>query len=98
MSFSLLLRKQTTAQDFISPCPKVFTYEPQLSEPGKWYGTVTLIADADIIQVWLLIALDNPALEIGVRIPQPARTNYTQSFFDFRTGLVKLLCLAPKIT
>ncbi|KAK9751327.1 Serine protease gd N-terminus [Popillia japonica] len=65
VSFSIILSKGVSAQGLISPCPKVFVYEPLGAEPDKWYGTVTLVSDADLIEVWVSIIFDRPPLEVG---------------------------------
>ncbi|GBP45824.1 Serine protease gd [Eumeta japonica] len=48
-----------------SPCPNVFMYEPPGTEPGRWYGMVTLSTDITLHGLWLNIVLDEKADIVG---------------------------------
>lgn len=56
-----------TSQEFISPCPRLFKYEPRNpNEPDKWYGQATLVSESDLSGIWLRFFFDRPALQLGV--------------------------------
>lgn len=54
------------AQDFESPCPRLFVYEKKSAEPNKWYGIITVLTETDLSGLWLRIIFDEPPLQIGV--------------------------------
>ena len=54
------------SDDFQSPCPGIFRYEPP-KDQNKWYGVATLISDIELSGVWLKVILDRPAEQFGVR-------------------------------
>ncbi|RZC34687.1 limulus clotting factor C-like [Asbolus verrucosus] len=49
----------------ISPCPRLFKYEPRGSENDRWYGTVTLVSDSELSGVWLRLIFDKPSIQLG---------------------------------
>lgn len=49
-----------------NPCPRLLLIEPNSPEPDRWYGTLTLISDADLSGVWLRIIFDRPSIQLGV--------------------------------
>lgn len=56
-----------SAQELISPCPRIFTYEPRNpNEPDKWYGQATFVADTDLTGVWIRMVFDKPSIQLGV--------------------------------
>ncbi|CAH1118358.1 unnamed protein product [Phaedon cochleariae] len=55
-----------SCQELISPCPRLFTYEPRNpNEPDKWYGRISLLSDSDLSGVWLRIILDKKSIQLG---------------------------------
>ncbi|XP_056640183.1 serine protease gd-like isoform X1 [Diorhabda sublineata] len=53
-------------QELISPCPRLFEYEPRNpKEPDKIYGVLNLHSDADLNGVWLRLIFDKPSLQLG---------------------------------
>ncbi|XP_063912170.1 clotting factor C-like [Zophobas morio] len=50
---------------FISPCPRLFKYEPELAEKGRWYGVFTVLSDVNITGVWLRLIFDKESIQIG---------------------------------
>ncbi|KAG5880886.1 hypothetical protein JTB14_001462 [Gonioctena quinquepunctata] len=55
-----------SCQNFISPCPKYFTYEPRNpSEPDRWYGRIILLSEDKLTGVWLRIIFDKPTIQLG---------------------------------
>ncbi|KAF2885467.1 hypothetical protein ILUMI_20747 [Ignelater luminosus] len=61
-----LLSEQINAQnDFQSPCPRLFVYEAKQNESDKWYGTVTLLSEADLSGIWLRLIFDRASLQLG---------------------------------
>ena len=52
---------------FISPCPRLFKYEPELAEKGRWYGVFTVLSDMNITGVWLRLIFDKQSIQIGVK-------------------------------
>ncbi|KAI4455191.1 modular serine protease [Holotrichia oblita] len=63
--FTIILSEEARTQRLESICPNTFVYENRDTEPNKWYGTVTLLSNADLVEVWLLIIFDNPPLQLG---------------------------------
>ncbi|KAK9751326.1 Trypsin [Popillia japonica] len=61
--FTIIPTEEITAQK--SPCPNIFVYDRQNTEPDKWYGTVTLLSNTDLFEVWLALYFDNIPLEVG---------------------------------
>ncbi|CAH1118379.1 unnamed protein product [Phaedon cochleariae] len=60
----VLLSKEVSNQD-VSPCPDVFSYEPQKAENDRWYGSASLQTTEDLTGVWLVVELDRPAELLG---------------------------------
>lgn len=53
-------------QELISPCPRLFEYEPRNpNEPDKIYGVLNLHSDADLNGVWIRLIFDKPSLQFG---------------------------------
>ncbi|XP_030754650.1 prostasin-like [Sitophilus oryzae] len=55
----------TLGQQLKSPCPDVFQYEQNPSEPDRWYATVTLKTDAELTGVWFRVLLNKQTLQLG---------------------------------
>ncbi|KAJ8963550.1 hypothetical protein NQ314_005555 [Rhamnusium bicolor] len=49
----------------VSPCPKLFKYEPNNNENDRWYGQVTLLSDSELSGVWLRLIFDKPSSQLG---------------------------------
>ncbi|KAL3271705.1 hypothetical protein HHI36_022177 [Cryptolaemus montrouzieri] len=66
--FSLLaiLTKNVYSQS-ISPCPELFKYYPEKSQPGKWFGKVTLTHDRELHGVWLRLKFNKPLISLENR-------------------------------
>lgn len=62
---TLLSAVNSQQQDFISPCPDIFTYNLERSSPGMWYGTVVMSHETELNGVWLRLRFDRPPLQIG---------------------------------
>ena len=61
-----LLLAPASAQ-LISPCPRLFKYEPQGAENDRWYGVVTLLSDSELSGVWLRLIFDKQSIQLGVK-------------------------------
>ncbi|KAJ3653082.1 hypothetical protein Zmor_018999 [Zophobas morio] len=59
-----LLLAPASAQ-LISPCPRLFKYEPQGAENDRWYGVVTLLSDSELSGVWLRLIFDKQSIQLG---------------------------------
>ncbi|KAJ8971171.1 hypothetical protein NQ317_013366 [Molorchus minor] len=53
------------SSQLVSPCPRLFKYEPQSNENDRWYGELTLVSDAELTGVWLRIVFDKPSIQLG---------------------------------
>jgi hypothetical protein len=51
-----------------SPCPEVFSYDQTKSDPGRWYGKVTINSDTTLQSFSLNVILDKKADILGVSI------------------------------
>ncbi|XP_050501125.1 serine protease Hayan-like isoform X2 [Diabrotica virgifera virgifera] len=49
---------------FLSPCPRVFYYEPQ-KEVGKWFGVMKIYTTEKLTGIWLTVKLDRKAELLG---------------------------------
>jgi hypothetical protein len=49
-----------------SPCPEVFSYDQTMSNPGRWYGKVTINSDTLLQSFSLNVILDKKADMLGV--------------------------------
>lgn len=66
----------------MNPCPRLLQIEPNSPEPDRWYGTVTLISDADLSGVWLRMIFDRPSLQLGVsKFQNGANQIFKKNFF-----------------
>lgn len=63
--FLLSFFVKVISAQLISPCPRLFSYEPSSAENDRWYGTVTLISDATLSGVWLRLKFDRPSIQLG---------------------------------
>lgn len=63
--FFLINANSINTQDLQSPCPRLFVYENRLSEPGKWYGTVTLLSGSTLSGVYLRLIFDKYFIQLG---------------------------------
>ncbi|KAF2882842.1 hypothetical protein ILUMI_23354 [Ignelater luminosus] len=43
-------------------CPSSFVYEGKKNESDKWYGSVTLVSENDLVGIWLSLIFDRPSL------------------------------------
>ncbi|GLV36952.1 uncharacterized protein CBL_02213 [Carabus blaptoides fortunei] len=50
----------------VSPCPRLFEYEPPGTETDRWYGTIQIKSNRELSGVWLRIVLDRPSIQLGV--------------------------------
>lgn len=55
-------------------CPRLLNIEASSPEPDRWYGTLTLISDADLSGVWLRMIFDRPSLQLGVSVNNQKKT------------------------
>lgn len=55
-------------QEWVSPCPDLFQYDPAGPTGDSWEGTITLKTDQDLSGIWLRLVLDRPPIEIAVSI------------------------------
>lgn len=63
----LCLSNISLSQIYESPCPDLFTYEPQSEDPNtKWYGVITLLSDADLSGIYLRLIFDRKSKQLGV--------------------------------
>lgn len=63
--FLLLLNNSVNVQ-FVSPCPRLFRYEENTLEEGRWYGQIILLFNSDLDGVWVRLRFDRPVIQIGV--------------------------------
>lgn len=54
------------SSQLVSPCPRLFHYEPQNNENDRWYGEMTLISDSDLTGLWLRVIFDRQSVQLGV--------------------------------
>lgn len=52
--------------NFVSPCPRLFRYEKDTMELGRWYGQIILIFNSDLHGVYPRLKFDRPVVQIGV--------------------------------
>lgn len=68
LSLALLFVAIKASCQMISPCPRLFTYEPQNpNEPDRWYGQLILQSDSELQGVWLRVVFDKPSIQLGVK-------------------------------
>ncbi|KAL3271704.1 hypothetical protein HHI36_022176 [Cryptolaemus montrouzieri] len=48
-----------------NPCPELFRYNPERSQPGRWFGTVNLTYDEELNGVWLRLRFNRPVIQLG---------------------------------
>ncbi|XP_049824503.1 clotting factor C isoform X2 [Aethina tumida] len=66
LSLALLFVAIKASCQMISPCPRLFTYEPQNpNEPDRWYGQLILQSDSELQGVWLRVVFDKPSIQLG---------------------------------
>lgn len=53
------------ADQLVSPCPRLFQYEPPGAEPDRWYGTIQVQSTRELSGVWLRVVLDRPSIQLG---------------------------------
>lgn len=81
----LSLLTLVSSQELISPCPRLFKYEPRNpNEPDKWYAQATFIAESDLTGVWIRMLFDKPSIQLGVII-------FLNTFSIIRTNFLALL-------
>lgn len=56
---------KSIAEQFVSPCPTIFNYEPFGQEPDKWFGNINFNSDIELNGIWLQIILDGRAIQLG---------------------------------
>lgn len=59
-----LSNEVATQVDLHSPCPDTFYYENQ-TEPGKWFGVISIKTFEDLTGVWITVILDRKAELLG---------------------------------
>ncbi|XP_044763875.1 clotting factor C-like [Coccinella septempunctata] len=52
-------------QQTINPCPDKFTFNLERNQPGRWFGTVRLVYETELIGVWLRLKFDRPVIQLG---------------------------------
>lgn len=52
-------------EDWVSPCPREFSYDYQLNQNGKWFGLVKLLPNSDVKGVRLKLFFDGPSIQLG---------------------------------
>lgn len=63
----IIYLRTLTAQFPTSPCPKIFTYEPNDLEINRWYGQLNLTSEAELEGVWIRINFDREPIQLGVK-------------------------------
>lgn len=53
-----------------NPCPDKFTFNRERNQPGRWFGTVSLVYDTELSGVWLRLKFDRPVIQLGVSMLQ----------------------------
>ncbi|XP_044740743.1 serine protease Hayan-like [Chrysoperla carnea] len=53
------------AQQLISPCPDVFSYEERNTERDRWYGVILLSTDVELHSIWVDVELDRTVTLLG---------------------------------
>ncbi|KAK9892395.1 hypothetical protein WA026_019846 [Henosepilachna vigintioctopunctata] len=66
-SYLVILLSILKALNFqrVNHCPHMFRYNPDRSQPGRWFGTVILTYESELNGVWLRLRFDRPVIQLG---------------------------------
>lgn len=66
--FFLIYISIIEAQQLISPCPNLFTYDPEGVINNQWSGTIRVTTETELSGIWMRIIFDKPFSELQVNM------------------------------